>query len=111
MKEYIKSLVKESLAGILKEKSKTQTTDSDEKDTNKKTSATHKNLDQRDQVSIQNAFEKPLAPSYMDACKASGLISSHDELSNCIQKIKQKNGQGLTDKEKNALTKTLKDKM
>lgn len=29
MKEYIKSLVKESLGGLLKEKSKTQTTDSD----------------------------------------------------------------------------------
>lgn len=111
MKEYIKLLVKESLGGMLKEKSKTQTSDSDETENTKKKGATDKNLDQRDQVSIQNAFEKPLAPSYMDACKASGLISSHDELSNCIQKIKQKNGQGLTDQEKNALTKTLKDKM
>lgn len=105
-KEYIKTLVRESLGGILKEKSKTPEKSDDKP---KKKSADDRNLDQKDQVSIQNKLEAPMSSSYTDACKASGMITKHSELSNCIQKIKQKNDQGLTDDEKNDLTKALKD--
>jgi hypothetical protein len=116
MKEYIKSLVKESLGGLLKEKSK-KTKDVEEKEDDgneNNTGKDEKPLDQRDQVAIQNVFDKPLAPSMADAWTAAGLGNANSDSSIrslARKKIKQEDGQGLTDSEKDALTKTLKDKM
>jgi len=117
MKTYIKSLVRESLGGLLKEKSKTPEKEEEkdnEKDNRPKSVQDEKPLDKRDQVAIQNVFDKPLAPSMADAWTAAGLGNANSDSgvrSMARKKIKQEDGQGLTDQEKDALTKTLKDKM
>jgi len=115
MKDYIKSLVKESLGGLLKEKSKTPEKEEDnEKKVKTKADKDDTPLDQRDQVAIQKVFDKDLAPSMADAWSAAGLGNANSDASirsMARKKIKQEDGQGLTDKEKDALSKTLKDKM
>lgn len=108
MKEFIKNLVRESLGGLISEKGKTP-----EKD-NEKDSEEEKSLDKKDQAEIQSVFNKPLAPSMADAWRAAGLGNANDDSgirSMARKKIKQEDGQGLTDVEKDALTKTLKDKL
>lgn len=108
MKEFIKNLVRESLGGLISEKGKTPEKD-DEKD-----NEDEKPLDKRDQAEIKSVFNKPLAPSMADAWRAAGLGNANDDAgirSMARKKIKQEDGQGLTDVEKDALTKTLKDKL
>jgi hypothetical protein len=105
MKEFIKNLVRESLGGLISEKGKTPEKE-EEKD--------EKTLDKKDQAEIQSVFNKPLAPSMADAWRAAGLGNANDDSgirSMARKKIKQEDGQGLTDVEKDALTKTLKDKL
>ena len=117
MKRYIKSLVRESLGGLLKEKSKAPEKEEDKGNENgseEKSAEGDKPLDQKDQVAIQKVFDKPLAPSMADAWTAAGLGNANSDSSVrsvARKKIKQEDGQGLTDQEKDALTKTLKDKM
>lgn len=117
MKTYIKSLLRESLGGLLKEKGKTPEKEEDkeeEKDNKPKTAKDDIPLDKRDQVAIQSVFKKDLAPSMADAWTAAGLGNANSDAgvrSMARKKIKQEDGQGLTDLEKDALTKTLKDKM
>ena len=108
MKEFIRNLVRESLGGLISEKGKTPEKD-DEKDNEEE-----KPLDKKDQAEIQSVFNKPLAPSMADAWRAAGLGNANDDSgirSMARKKIKQEDGQGLTDVEKDALTKTLKDKL
>jgi len=111
MKEFIKNLVRESLGGLISEKGKTPEKD-DEKDNEEEKDG--KTLDKKDQAEIQSVFNKPLAPSMADAWRAAGLGNANDDASirsMARKKIKQEDGQGLTDLEKDALTKTLKDKL
>lgn len=119
-KEYIQVLVKESLAGLL-EKSKVSPSKEEDKEVDKEkeeekdTGAdSHKPLNQRDQNSIQQRLKDKLAPSMADVCVASGILPSADtdggERSECRKKLKQKDGLGLTDDEKDAVEKTLKIK-
>ena len=114
MKEFIKHLVRESLGGLISEKGKSPEKDEDEKDEKPKSGEDSKPLDKKDQAEIQNVFDKPLAPSMADAWRAAGLGDANSDAgirSMARKKIKQEDGQGLTDIEKDALTKTLKDKM
>lgn len=57
--------------------------------------------DERDQSSIQNELDKPLAPSKIAVCaKALGMNPKDaGDRSKCVQKIDQKHGQGLSQKE------------
>ena len=105
MKEYIKSLVKESLAGILKEKSKTP----EKGETKNKTQKDEKNLDDRDQVSIQNAADSELAPPKSHIMKAAGLGNPNDasDRAKFVKKLDQEYGQGFTDNEKAKVSKVL----
>ena len=111
MKEFIRNLVRESLGGLISEKGKTPEKD-DEKDNEEEKD--EKTLDKKDQAEIQSVFNKPLAPSMADAWRAAGLGNANDDAgirSMARKKIKQEDGQGLTDVEKDALSKTLKDKL
>ena len=111
MKEFIKNLVRESLGGLISEKGKTPEKDDEKDDEEKKD---EKPLDKKDQAEIQSVFNKPLSPSMADAWRAAGLGNANDDASirsMARKKIKQEDGQGLTDLEKDALTKTLKDKL
>jgi hypothetical protein len=113
MKEFIKYLVRESLGGLISEKEKEEK-DEEEKDEKTKSGEDSKPLDKKDQAEIQNVFDKPLAPSMADAWRAAGLGNANTDAgirSMARKKIKQEDGQGLTDTEKDALTKTLKDKL
>lgn len=119
MKKHIKAMLKESLGGLLREKNKTPEKEENDGEDNKnddkpKSAKEEKPLDQRDQVAIQNVFDKPLSPSMADAWTAAGLGNAKTNpsiRSVARKKIKQENGQGLSDQEKDALSKTLKDKM
>ena len=116
MKEFIRNLVRESLGGLISEKGKTPEKDdeNEENDENTNDSEDSKTLDKKDQAEIQSVFNKPLAPSMADAWRAAGLGNANDDAgirSMARKKIKQEDGQGLTDIEKDALTKTLKDKL
>lgn len=115
MKKFIKNLVRESLGGLISEKEKTpEKKEEEEKDDNSNDNEDSKPLDKKDQAEIQSVFNKPLAPSMADAWKAAGLGNANDDSgirSMARKKIKQEDGQGLTDIEKDALTKTLKDKL
>ena len=111
MKEFIKNLVRESLGGLISEKEKTPEKEGEENPANVFIDETITN---KDQAEIQSVFEKPLAPSMADAWKAAGLGDANNDAgirSMARKKIKQEDGQGLTDVEKDALSKTLKDKM
>ncbi len=57
--------------------------------------------DERDQSSIQNELDKPLAPSKIAVCaKALGMNPNNaSDRSKCVQKIDQKHGQGLSQQE------------
>tara|TARA_Y100000389_G_scaffold203598_1_gene252557 strand:+ start:1961 stop:2305 length:345 start_codon:yes stop_codon:yes gene_type:complete len=114
MKEFIRNLVRESLGGLISEKGKTPEKDGEKEDKEEKSGETDKPLDKKDQAEIQSVFNKPLAPSMADAWRAAGLGNANDDAgirSMARKKIKQEDGQGLTDVEKDALTKTLKDKL
>lgn len=97
MKEYIKTLVREGLGGLIKEKSKTP-----QKDTTKeKTKAVEKNLDDRDQVSLQLGADADLAAPKSRIMKAAGLGNPNNasDRSQFNKKLDQKDGQGFTDAE------------
>jgi len=114
MKEFIKNLVRESLGGLISEKGKTPEKEDEKEDKEEKSGETDKPLDKKDQAEIQSVFNKPLAPSMADAWRAAGLGNANNDAgirSMARKKIKQEDGQGLTDVEKDALTKTLKDKL
>jgi hypothetical protein len=114
MKEFIKNLVRESLGGLISEKGKTPEKKEDKEEKEGKSKETDKPLDKKDQAEIQSVFNKPLAPSMADAWRAAGLGNANNDAgirSMARKKIKQEDGQGLTDVEKDALTKTLKDKL
>ena len=89
MKEYIKALVKESLGGLIKEKSKTPPKKGDKKDDNK---SVELNLDDRDQASIQNAADSTLAPPMSHIMQAAGLGNPKNasDRSKFTKKLKQK---------------------
>lgn len=126
-KKEIKILVRESLSGLF-EKSKKQNSEKEDKDKKKDSTDKEKEdeksstgsgesdkpLDQRDQNSIQQRLKDKLAPSMVDVCVASGILPSADtdggERSECRKKLKQKDGLGLTDDEKDSVEKTLKIK-
>lgn len=96
MKEYIKALVKEGLGGLIKEKSKTP-----DKEVKKKTKAVEKNLDDRDQVSLQLGADADLAAPKSRIMKAAGLGDPNNasDRSQFNKKLDQKDGQGFTDAE------------
>jgi len=106
MKEYIKKLVKESLGGLLKEKSKKPSKDKDDKDVKKK-KAVEKNLDQQDQTDIYNAAHSELAPPMSAIMSAAGLGNPDDagDRSTFVKKINQKHDAGFTKLEKTAVSK------
>ena len=114
MKEFIKNLVRESLGGLISEKGKTPEKEDEKEEEENKSGENDKPLDKKDQAEIQGVFKKPLSPSMADAWKAAGLGDANNDAgirSMARKKIKQEDGQGLTDLEKDALTKTLKDKL
>ena len=96
MKEYIKSLVREGLGGLIKEKSKTP-----EKKEKKTTKAVEKNLEDRDQVSLQLGVDADLAAPKSRIMKAAGLGNPDNasDRSQFNKKLDQKDGQGFTDSE------------
>jgi hypothetical protein len=69
-------------------------------------------LDQRDQNSIQQRIDAPLAPSMADVCEKSGIFpnatTNASQRSACRKKLKQDDGQGLEQREKDAVEKALK---
>jgi hypothetical protein len=106
MKEYIKALVKESLGGLLREKSKTP-----KKDEKKDKSVNDKPLDQRDQVSVQIGADSEMAPPLSHIMQKAGLGNKNDaaDRSKFNQKLYQKNGQGFTDNELSAVSTVIND--
>ena len=62
---------------------------------------------QKDQVGIQKALNKPLAPSMAAVCQASGILpnakKNSSERSVCRKKLEQEDDQGLNDDERAAV--------
>ena len=128
-KKEIKILVRESLSGLF-EKSKKQNSekeveekkaekkdnDSEDKEDNSASggSDADKQLDKRDQHSIQQRLKSTLAPSMTDVCIDSGIFPNANkdgsQRSACRKKLLQKDGQGLEDDEKDSVEATLKIK-
>lgn len=107
-KENIKIKLRESLFDLYEEKDdefeKTDNADNQD-DPDEEKSASDKPLDQRDQTSIQNALDKtknPLAPSLSRVMQKVTGDNPNDASARSIfrKKIKQEDGLGLTDKEK-----------
>jgi hypothetical protein len=96
----IKNMLRESLVALSEDKDK----GSDKKN--------DRPLDQRDQNSIQQRIEAPLAPSMVDICVASGIYpkakTNSSQRSACRKELKQKDGLGLTDEKKDAVETALK---
>lgn len=88
-KDDIKYKLRESLMELSEDKEK------DEKDSDKKSN------DERDQSGVQNAIEKPLAPSMIDVCaKALGYNpKSASDRAKCTHKFRQAHGQGFSEEE------------
>jgi len=83
-RDDIKYRLRESLVGMYENKEKDD-----------------KPNDERDQSSIRNELEKPLAPSKISVCAKALGYNPKDagDRSQCVQKIDQKNGQGLSQDE------------
>lgn len=109
MKSYIKKLVKESLGGLLKEKSKkpSKKSSKSKEEPEKGKSAVEKNLDQKDQTDIHNAAHSELAPPMSSIMQAAGLgdKKSASDRSTFVKKMNQVHDAGFTDIEKTAVSK------
>ena len=105
MKGFIKKLVKESLGGLLKEKSKKPSKSKDKSE--KKKGAVEKNLDQKDQTDIYNAAHSELAPPMSSIMQAAGLGAKKNasDRSTFVKKMEQKHGAGFTEDEKGKVSK------
>lgn len=106
-KDNIKLKLRESLFGLFEDDDKNKNPDNadNQDDPGEKKSSSDTPLDQRDQTSIQNALDKgknPLAPSLSRVMQQVTGDSPNDSSARSAfrKKIKQEDGLGLTDKEK-----------
>ena len=97
MKEYIKTLVKEGLGGLIKEKETKKKKKTKKDEENDKDGAVAKSRSDQDQQSIQNASESPLAPpeSHVMAAADTGNPKSASDRADFNHQLNQTHGRGF----------------